>query len=461
MYFKVSEKNRRILFYILVLISFCSIFVFNYLTPYLSDDLYYNPGEAKSFLYLVAEQYESYFIWNGRAVLQFLMRIFFALPAIAFDVANSAMFVAFALLIYANVEGKKKYDVVLFALINLFIWLWGVSFAQTILWQSGAHSYLWGIVIMLGFVTVFRHMLGTDYESYSKGKKVIVCSGLLLYGIIAGWCNENTSGGILLIILGFLFIDMYDRKKADGSKIMMLPWQIASIAGMIIGLIMMVISPGNWSRNTGRNDEEAHTGLMAYLARFLKLNAQVMHVYSVVFVLIVILTIYLLLRRFELKKLRGVFLLVASALATSYVLMFIATPSERAHFGAWAFLMIACMQLITYLPKDDVYLQVIKYASVVILSCYMFFDYCEGGADLLRIDRELAERQSYVEEQRMYDNRDLTLPMIRKEFDTRYSFFFANDISDESEDAYGNQIYKHYYHLDSIRVVPREEWTEY
>lgn len=460
MCFNVSEKNRKKVFFAVMIVAYLAIFVFNCLTPYMSDDLYYKPGLPKPISQLIAEEYENYMLWNGRTVLQFLMRCFLAMPKWVFNVVNSGMYTAFTLLVYVNVENKKKYDAVLFSLINIFVWLWGVSFAETVLWLSGACNYLWGMVIMLGFVTLFRKMLKSDYFSFTRMKKILITVGMLLYGVISGWCNENTSGGIFLLIVGFMLIDRSDRRNA-GEKVKLLPWQIASGIGVLLGILAMVLSPGNDLRNILRTDEEAHTGGMAYLARLLKLNTQVLNTYSVVFSLIVIFTLYLLLKRFDLMKLRGVLVLVVSAIITSYVLIIIATPMDRAHFGSWSFLLIACMQLIVYLPTSDVYLQIARYASVILLSCFLFFDYCEGGADLMRIVRELDERQVYVDSQVEQGNLDLTLPMVRTEFDTRFSFFFQNDISNELEDAFGNKIYKHYYDLDSIKAVPREEWTEY
>ncbi len=460
---KVSEKNRKRIFYIILAVAYVAFLVFNILTPYMSDDLYYKPGQPKPIAQLIAEEYENYMLWNGRTVLQFIMRCFLALPKWVFNVVNSAVYTAFTLLVYVNVKEKKKYDAVLFALINLFTWIWGVSFDETFLWLSGSCNYLWGMVIMLGFVTLFRRLLAADYDTFSSKKRVWIAVGMGLYGIISGWCNENTSGGIFLLIVGFSMLAKREENivTAGEKKAKFKPWQYTSAIGVLMGITMMVLSPGNDLRNILRNDEEAHTGAMAYFARFLKLNAQVEHSYGVVFVIIVLLTIYLLLRGTQLKKFNEVAVLVGSAIITSYVLIIIATPMERAHFGAWTFLLIACMQLITYIPRDDVYLQTAKYAAIIVLTCYMFFDYCEGGADLMRIERELNERQEYVDKQVANGNLDLTLPMVRKEFETRYSFFFDNDISDVDAEAFGNKIYIHYYDLDSLKVVSREDWTEY
>jgi hypothetical protein len=90
----------------------------------------------------------------------------------------------------------------------------------------------------------------------------------------------------------------------------------------------------------------------------------------------------------------------------------------------------------------------------------MFISYCENGADLARILREVNEREEYILEQKAQGNYDLTVPMLRPEFDTKYSFIYPNDV-DEDPDSWGCTIYKNYYGLNSLVGMPREDWTEY
>ena len=90
----------------------------------------------------------------------------------------------------------------------------------------------------------------------------------------------------------------------------------------------------------------------------------------------------------------------------------------------------------------------------------MFFVYCAEGANLARILREVHERESYILEQTAQGNYDLTVPMLRPQFETKYSFMYQNDV-DEDPESWGCTIYCNYYGLNSLVGVPREEWTEY
>ena len=56
-------------------------------------------------------------------------------------------------------------------------------------------------------------------------------------------------------------------------------------------------------------------------------------------------------------------------------------------------------------------------------------------------------------------NRELTLPMLRPEFQTEYSFMYENDISTEKS-FWINEVFCIKYGLESIDAVPREEWDD-
>ena len=56
-------------------------------------------------------------------------------------------------------------------------------------------------------------------------------------------------------------------------------------------------------------------------------------------------------------------------------------------------------------------------------------------------------------------NRDLILPMIRTEFETKYSFIYENDISTD-ESFWINEVFRIRYGIDSLEVVTRDEWDD-
>lgn len=447
---KLDTSKRKILFYGIVTISFLAILLYNILTPLMSDDFLFNPASPYTLLDLLKEEYNNYMTWNGRSVVQFIMHVFLLLPKGIFNILNSLCFILLTFLIYWNIRSKKEYDFVTYTLINLMLWQFGISFDQTILWLSGACNYLWGIVIILGFVTFFRYK--TEHADTIKHEKVLTI-GIFFFGVLAGWCNENTSGGGLLLVLFFLMTYYLKNRKIKS-------WMATGTLGMFTGLLFMVMAPGNSVRGALNQTEESHEGILGLVGRFLKINDAVEQHLFPMLIVIILLTVYFVIKGKTFKDLITPLAFVFAALATSYALIFTPQPMDRAYFGAGIFVTIAFIQMVALIPKEDLYLNTLRYGGIIIFVIFMFFSYCKNGANLVRILREVNEREEYILEQKELGNLDLVVPSLRPEFETKYSFMYMNDVNEDPE-YWGNWIYEVYYELDSIIGVPRVEWTEY
>lgn len=449
---EMSMKTRKRIFYLAVGVGFIAILLYNFLTPNMSDELQFDKSVYHSVADLFREEYNNYMTWNGRSVVQMIMRCFLLLPKPVFDLCNSVCFVLLTLLMYWNIRGenRKPYDFAAYGLVSLLVWQFGVSFDQTVLWESGACNYLWGTVIILGFVTVYRYC--TEHAGGVKNGALLVL-GLFVFGLFGGWCNENTSGGGLLLVLYFTIVYYRRNRKLT-------PWMWAGIGGMLTGLAFMVMAPGNRVRGAVVREAEEHSGILAYVGRFLKINNAVRtYLFLMLAVTILILT-FLVLRGSRIVELADSVVFAAAGLATSYALIFTTTPMDRAYFGASIFVMIACAQAVWYIPEEELYLNACRYGGIVIFLMWMFFSYCGNGANLLRLRREINEREVYILEQKAQGNFNLAVPMLSDEFQTKYSFLFLNDV-DEDPEGWGCSIYRQYYGLESLVGVPRSEWNGY
>lgn len=447
---RFSEKNRKIIFYIVVMISFAAIFIYNYFTPLMSDELQFDASQYQSLADIFKAEYANYMSWNGRSVVQFIMRCFLLMPKWVFNICNSICFVILMLLMYWNIRQRRKYDISVYILVNLMVWQFGVEFAQTILWVSGACNYLWGAAIILGFVTLYRYY--TEHTEQIK-HPVPLSIGLFVFGVLGGWCNENTSGGGFLLILFFAAVYYVHNRKLK-------PWMITGICGMLTGLIFMVMAPGNRLRGALLREEEEHSGIMAYVGRFLKINHAVETYLFMMLAVIIVLFVFFLLKGNSLVQMDNMIVYTVVSIATSYALIFTPQPMDRAYFGAGIFMIIAFVQAIWYIPHEEILLNAVRYGGIAAFTVFMFFSYCENGADLARIMREVNERDNYVQEQKAQGNYNLTVPMLRPEFETKYSFLYMNDV-DEDQESWGCSIYRQYYGLESLVGISRENWTEY
>lgn len=466
----MTEKKRRSLFILLVIINFTMVLVYNFLTPYLSDDLWYDLGVMQPLSELVRAQIEDHMTWSGRDVGHFILKLAFCFPKWIFNLANSIVFAVLSVLMYLNVDRKKRYDVYAYGLTVLLLWIFGVSFDQTILWVSGACNYLWTGVIILGFITIYRKDTIISGEANNSGEttsqkntsrtREILCNiSVFLLGLLAGWGNENTSGAAIMLATIFM-IDEYISYRKNSQTYTLKIWKVAGILGAVIGFLIMITAPGNKIRGAERLAEEEQTGIMAILGRLLKLNDAVERNFAVLIGIVIVAGIYLILREKKTYNIRYIFIYTGMSLITTYVLILTAIPMDRALFGAGVFLIIGCVQAVIYIPMDDIYMNTVKYSVVLIMALYLVINYLSCGADLIRILRELDERDRYVEQEKSKGHNDLIIPSLSDEWNNKYTYIYHyNDVSEDS-DSYGNEIYRVYYGLDKVVGMSREQWEE-
>ena len=446
------EKNkiRKISFFIIIVLSFVAVLIYNMLTPLMSDDLLFDTSIYHSIGDVFKEEYKQYMSWNGRSVLQLILRFSMLMPKSVFNVLNSLCYVGTTIFIYWNIKGRKKYDVFLLTLINLCIWVFCVDFSQTILWLAGACNYLWGVFIILGYIALYRYYLEKD----STIKKPWLV-GILLFvtGVLSGWGNENTSGGMILIVLLLTAKYYFENKKIE--KVM-----LAGILGNFVGFAFLLLAPGNAVRGEMAKAAETYTGMAAYVSRGLKVLKSIDQHLMIYIVVICLLGAYFYYyKKHKLIEFAEVAIFAFAALATAAVLIMTSEPMPRAYFGANIYMMIAALQMVQMIREEDALLIALKTGGIIAASIAMIFVYVEEGANLVRIRREITIRENYIFEQVSKGESDIALPMLRPEFESKYSMAHLCDISPD-KDNWNNNIYRNAYLLDQLEILPWEEWEE-
>lgn len=457
----VVNKYRRQIFWLILAASFLMILAYNFLTPYLSDDYSYAIAvrEADSLWDLVKQQYGEYLSNSGRIIGQFNVRLSLSVDKWVFNLVNSLMFTALVLLMYANIRRKKKYDIFVLILIITFLWKFAVSFGQTMLWICGACNYLWGSVFILGFVTFYRHLL---YHAGQIKNHAAMAVAAFIFGVAAGWCNENTSGGGLMLIVLFGLNFWWGRKKRKEKSIY--PFMIFGVFGVCCGLLGMISAPGVRSRSATMSEGE-YTGLVGLLSRIYKITLSIRELFFVVIVITIVAVVFLALQKklCSLKLLRSnetaIFLL--AAIATCYALAIAPTPADRAYFGAGIFLFIGCIQGIVDVADTELAIRAAKYSLASVLCVWLTFAYLDNLVNLARIYREEQERIDLIWEEKSDPNEDgiLVIPQFREAFKNPYSNAHESDLQDD-KDYWINLFYEVYYDLGNITAIPRDEWEE-
>lgn len=453
------EKHRKSIFYFILCVSFVMIYAYNLLTPYLSDDYAYliDVRKASSLWDLVKQQYGEYLSNSGRVIGQFHVRVSLYGSKQIFNLVNSGMFLALMLLIYQNVRRKKKHDIFVLLLILTFLWKYTVDFGQTMLWICGACNYLWGSVIILAFFTLYRYLL--EREKPLKGQWAFALL-MLLFGTAAGWCNENTSGGGLLLVLMYSLNFRYTERKEGKRGVY--PFMISGVAGMCLGILGMVMAPGVRKRSAAMAQDQ-YTGLVGLLSRAYKTTVSIRELFFTLLVIMAVLFVFLIVQKKcrtwkEIRTNDSVLFFVAFV-ATAYVLALIPTPQNRAFFGAGVFLITACIQGIVDVREDETVIRVVKYSLVSALCLWLFFTYVENLVNLARIYREENERIELIRADKEDPNGDgiVVIPRYREAFRTPFSVAHDSDLT-EDKDYWINHFYEIYYDVGNITAVERDEW---
>ena len=222
--------------------------ILNFLTPLLADDYSYglnlNGKRISSIIDIFDYQVWHYFNWGGRTIAHTLAQTFLIFPKAIFNVLNSFIYTVLIYLIYLHgkLNRKDKEQPYILLLIHLLLWFIIPVFGQSFIWLIGSCNYLWTTVIILYFLWLYR--------KNSLSEKWYNLLLMFILGLLAGWTNENTSAGLITILVFSLIINKVETKKIELSKT-----RLFGIIGTLAGFIIMICAPGNYIRSAEFKDD--------------------------------------------------------------------------------------------------------------------------------------------------------------------------------------------------------------
>lgn len=241
----------------LLIVLFLLFYIFNYFTPMCFGDDYvysfiweghpmYEPMSERvqrlsSFHDLVVSQWSHYFTGNGRVVSHTIAQFFLWKGKEIFNIFNALISVFLIIEIYwcAN-KGvlSIEFKVGRMAFIFFALWTFTLSFSTVFFWLSAACNYLWTSVLLLGFLLPYVHKYYFFNEKIADNN--FVWLAMFLFGITAGWSNENSVCWIILAIIIFIYSN---RKRKELES-----WMFTGLAGLLIGYAFLMFAPGNFVR---------------------------------------------------------------------------------------------------------------------------------------------------------------------------------------------------------------------
>ena len=460
------EKNRKLIFFVILGCTFVCILAYNELTPFLSDDYAYLceiRDNASGFGDVIKLAYAELFEHGGRFLHYITFRIFFYLGNKQyFNIAASFMYVVFGLAIYANIEKKRKYDITVLMLSYLLPWLFEISFGQTVLWITGSVVYMFATTYILLSLALYKHLLNSSQIK----KPVLMCILMFIIALFAGNSSENNSGAAILLVIIYTLNRFISGKKSAkgkyGLKEFVRPHMIAAFLGYFLGYGLLILAPGGHNRAeaVSEGDYTGMTGIFSHIYKLsMALRDNLLIFIICIAILIVILAVTGHFKSFKDVRENNAVLFIFAAIASTYALMFIPLPVKRVFFGAAAFLFIALIQLLLELRQNETWVKVVKYSAVTILCILFFFTYLENLVNLARITREENERTEILRQAASSGADYAEVPMYREAFKNEYTAAYDNEMT-EDPGYWINTFYENWYGIDKIVAIPRDEWNE-
>ncbi|MCD2256613.1 hypothetical protein FHQ08_07755 [Lactobacillus sp. CC-MHH1034] len=452
-----AKRFKQKWIYLIFILSFGLMGALNFLTPLYDDDLYMYHRYHSFWSILDVANYE-YHNWNGRAVGQTIFRSLLNIPWPAFKILNALAFCAltFLILLYTSKNWQKLSPIKYLAILAAS-WLFLPAFGQSVLWAAGSGNYLWTTLLILClalpyFIKAF-HIQRTPFKHHLK--PAIRAILIIFLGILAGWSNENTSGGLIMAI-GLMMIYQLFVKK---TKLAL--WQYTGFAATVFGFLMLLRAPGNQVR-TIATVGKAYLKI-PFLQRFstgiwhVSDSMNKLHMPFVWTLLAAIIVLFIFWP--SLERIVKTLLWTAVGAATLYALGAAPTAIDggRAFFGGMVFGLIALFSAI----PDSFEFQTIKWKRGLILLANLaiiisaLFNFYPGFMDLYRSNAAIKTRYSYIEQQVAKGHTHLKVPPMWYYPTTKYAINYNSQDLGKDPKVFPNDGYPVYFKgLKSI-VRPR------
>lgn len=348
------------------------LFVFNCLTPFVADDFTfafsYRTGEKLTGIWDVLQsQWTHYFTWSGRFLIKTLDQWFTIQPKLLFNVCNTAVFLGLGLLMYQCTKKEgTRYDFLLLAGIFLSFWLVAPVFGQTNLWMCGSFNYLWASFFCFAAATPYLRFLKQPFAA----KRWMPLTVFLL-GIFGGWSSENTSAGLLVLLVCSIAWIYVTQKRIP-------LWSISGFLGALAGYLLLILAPGNYLREDAGTDSR---GIVTILCTRFITALNMLWDYGLALILLFAVLYWLLWQQQTTAQQRFVpAVLFLSGLAANFAMVLSPVYYPRSTHGVFMFFTAACAACLSQLTAKPI--RSLLSCAAVSLGVVVCFQVLYAGYDI-------------------------------------------------------------------------------
>lgn len=441
MQMNTSDKFERIFVYALIILALIAFFILNWLTPIQYDDWSYSFNFAtktriSSFRDIFQSLDINYRRVNGRLPVHFLAHLFLWIGKDAFNYINTIAFAGLNTLIcfhaFGTFHGKHLY-----AWLAAFagLWLLTPAFGESFLWVTGASNYLYGILMILLYLIPFRRSLDTEHPKDKAWYMLLA----FVFGIIAGWTNENTGGALAAMLFCFSVWRLIQKKRVPR-------WWWTGFCGVIIGVLIMIFAPGEHSRLNGAG---GMGGLHEIFVRAYEITLQMIHLLWPGIVLWVLLFLAFIHKKQDGRKLCFPLISLLTGLAATYSMALAPGMSLRTWSGPLIFFLISILSLWNEVCRRDNHKKVVRVA-LLSLCAVLLLSNCYFTTQKIAVTKKAYEaRDGEAAAQLALGRQDLILNAVHGS-DSRFDAAGVNGDISVDPDYWVNVQLARYYGANSV-----------
>lgn len=375
-----------------------------------------------------------YFNWGGRTVAHTLAQILLVFPKAVFNILNSFIYTALIYLIYLHgcFNKDNKDNSYMLLLIHFILWFIIPVFGQSFIWLVGSCNYLWTTVIILYFLWLYRRN--------TLSEKWYNLLFMFILGLLAGWTNENTSAGLIVILVFSLIINKVETKKFELSKT-----RLFGIIGTLAGFIIMICAPGNYIRSAEFKDDTFI--IIKIIKRTLDITN---NLENIILPLLIVIIILISLKIYHKKKIeKETYTFILGGFAAIYAMVLSPTFPERAWTGAIIFFAIAIVILVYDLDTINRLYKFILVDFCIILSIIYVSQYMDLARNINYLRNTWNYRVDVINE----SDKDKIFEFYKYEtYNPRNPVYGLDDIGYDPN-AWPNGSISKYYGIKGIKAI--------
>lgn len=430
-----KARAGQVMYSIWLIMIGLGMFVWNYKTPYMNEDL--DLALPKSISAILDQGSWDYFNWNGRFLGQTFSRLLIYGGRFWGSLTAAFFFVALIVMLakLTRISTTSSFFLFEIVLLTAVLFLFTPDFGSVYIWRAGVGNYLIMMVIYLCFLDLFIND--------NKPRRLTVVL-IMVVGFISGWGNENTSGGIILVCIAVILVNYFNNRKFYLS-------QVLGLFSAVIGFVGLILSPGDKRRllithpNFLKENIVKRTG-----SGFLQILSY-LYGHPINVILVSLVFISLVSSFYYLNHTRNFELALIFALAGTISILVMALSPEgqgagRTYFGPFVFFVIALFYLIpSKLNTRAVRAIIISVGGIVMLCALITVG---NGLQQARVfNAQLNSRYQYIINQKKKGKRVIKVAPLHVP-DSRYSLTGSYIELGNNPEAFPNGAYQRYFDVD-------------